>query len=774
MADSGIETAHRSCYYIPLSDNARFTGRTAILNTLEDKLFHQQQPCQRTALVGLGGAGKTQVALHFAYHVKDTRPEYSIFWLPILSDGSVAQAYVEIAEKIGLQKSSADEDIKLLVCQHLNSGKAGKWLLVVDNADDQDLVFGSDDTSGFDEFLPKHEDGLILLTTRSRQIAEEFAQSDIIDVEQMDKEEAARFLKKSLSRKQAFQNEEIVAELLSHLTYLPLAIAQAAAYLNQTNMPMQKYLALLRGSEKEAVKVLGREFKDSTRYRSSRNAIATTWLVTFDQIQKSDETAVDLLSFMSCIEPKAIPQSILPGQESEELEWAIGMLCGYSFLTRRGESDTFDMHSLVHMAMRGWIEKQSRQEEIIKDAIGHLDDVFPSYNRANRELWREYTPHALRALARTDGDQTVQRAGLYMNVGLCLSEDRRFKEAITCLKQTYLYRKAYLVQEDESRLRLEHELARAYLSDRRIKDAIKMLEHVVAVEKTILDEKDESRLVSELLLARAYHADRRTKEATKILEHIVAVREETLDEEDYERLASEHALASAYVSDRRVKDGIEILEHIVAVGKATLDEEDHDRLASEHELARAYLTDLRIKDGIKILEHVVAVEKTTLDEEDYERLVSEHELAKAYVSDRRIKDGIKILEHVVAVRNKTLEEEDYERLKSEYELAGAYLSDRRIKDAIKIFEHVVAVEKTTLDENDHERLSSEHSLAKAYLDNGHVQKAIDLLEHVVAIERELFEEDDPNRHASFDLLAKAYQQLESEWETSEANSDGQE
>ena len=75
--------------------------------------------------------------------------------------------------------------------------------------------------------------------------------------------------------------------------------------------------------------LLSREFHDSTRYNSSPNAVATTWLVSFDQIRKSDPAAAHLLSFISQIEAKAIPQSILPGLESEEqMVNAVGTLCG--------------------------------------------------------------------------------------------------------------------------------------------------------------------------------------------------------------------------------------------------------------------------------------------------------------------------------------------------------------------------------------------------------------------------------------------------------------
>lgn len=153
---------------------------------MEENFFALEQ-CRKTALVGLGGVGKTQIALQFAYRVKEKRPHYPIFWVPILSDGSAEQAYVDIAKKLGIRKSSDDEDVKELVCQHLTSDEAGKWLLIVDNTDDRELVFGSSDKPGIEEYLPESENGLILLTTRSREVAVDFAQADVIDIEQMDR-----------------------------------------------------------------------------------------------------------------------------------------------------------------------------------------------------------------------------------------------------------------------------------------------------------------------------------------------------------------------------------------------------------------------------------------------------------------------------------------------------------------------------------------------------------------------------------------------------------
>jgi hypothetical protein len=136
-------------------------------------------------------------------------------------------------------------------------------------------------------------------------------------------------------------DEAARAELLKELTYLPLAISQAAAYINIKQVPLAEYVELLHGTQQDIVSLMSKEFWDNTRYPGSQNAVAT-WLVSFDQIRKSDNTAADLLSFISCIEPKGIPQSLFPDSESTaQLVDAIGTLCSYAFLTRRGNSKVF-------------------------------------------------------------------------------------------------------------------------------------------------------------------------------------------------------------------------------------------------------------------------------------------------------------------------------------------------------------------------------------------------------------------------------------------------
>ena len=667
-----LDAIFRLCYYLPFRKNRQFVGRSTILDALEKKLFIEQR--ETVALVGLGGIGKTQVALQFAYSVKANKQEYSIFWVAALSEASFEKAYAELAHQLGVKKSKEDEDVKDLVHSYLCSEKAGKWLLIVDNADDMEVVIQSKGKHGIHKYLPNSESGRVVFTTRSREVAVGVAAgSDIIDLQEMTQEEATAFVEISLTRKELLQDEATTVELLQELTYLPLAIAQAVAYLNQNQISVRKYLGLLRGTEQSKVSLLSRGFHDWTRYEGLQNAVATTWLVSFAQIQRSDKTAASILRFVSCIEPKAIPRSILPEVEPEEaMEHAIGTLRGYAFLSQLGDEDVFDMHSLVHVATSVWLESEGLTEQTTIDAIRHIEKIFPHSDRTSHEKWRGYLPHALRVLNRSGSCQIAEMCDLFMAVGLCLDVDRRFKEAVRCFEAASEWRREHFPDKDHSRLRSEHALANAYLEDRRIKEAIEILEHVVAVQRRTLADEDHYRLASEHELASAYLEDRRIKEAIEIFKHVVAIKKRTLADEDRSRLASEHELARAYISDRRIKEAIEILEHVVAVQRRTLADEDHFRLASEHVLASAYLNDKRIKEAIEILEYIVAIQKRTLKDEDHSRLASEHTLASAYLRNKMIEEAIQLLEHVVAVEKNLFEEDDPDRLVSLDLLTHAY------------------------------------------------------------------------------------------------------
>jgi CO dehydrogenase nickel-insertion accessory protein CooC1 len=95
---------------------------------------------RKMAITGLGGVGKTQIALEVAYRVRDRKPECSIFWIPSTSIEMIEQAYMSIGKHLGLQDVTPAE-MKMRVKAHLSSEEVGPWLLIVDNVDDRNIWY---------------------------------------------------------------------------------------------------------------------------------------------------------------------------------------------------------------------------------------------------------------------------------------------------------------------------------------------------------------------------------------------------------------------------------------------------------------------------------------------------------------------------------------------------------------------------------------------------------------------------------------------------------
>jgi hypothetical protein len=143
------------------------------------------------------------------------------------------------------------------------------------------------------EYLPRSKQGCIIFTTRDRKTAVKLAQQNVIEVLEMDEHMAMQLLQKYLINQDLVNNEQDTKALLAQLTYLPLAIVQAAAYINETGIALADYLSLLADQEEEVIELLSEDFENDGRYRSIKNSgvkksVAATRLISFEQIRHRD------------------------------------------------------------------------------------------------------------------------------------------------------------------------------------------------------------------------------------------------------------------------------------------------------------------------------------------------------------------------------------------------------------------------------------------------------------------------------------------------------
>lgn len=708
-------TSESPVCFIPLFPNSNFVGRDATLRAIRERFFTQNY--HTLALFGLGGIGKTQVALCFAYWLKENSPEYSIYWLPVVSEETYERACLEIVKELNLERPSEVEGPKETLKRFLSSEKSGKFLLIVDNADDRDLMLGNQEQpKGLNTCLPVNRNGLILFTTRFKNLSVELAETRI-ELHKMEETEATSYLERLLE-KDMLEDGEVVTELLAKLEYLPLAITQAVAYIVTTSISIKEYLSRIQNSEKDLINLMAREFYDRTRYHDSYNAVATTWLVSFESIQQKSTVAADILMFISLIEPKEIPLAILPGgpndladgleSASPALCETIGLLCSYGFLTRRNFSNKYDMHSLVHLAARVWAQNKNFANFAGLYALRRLYECFPNWNYSNEEKRRLFMPHALAAIRRLPGHSPDEKYVLIARVGSCLVREGRLNDAFQLAEEVQNWIDGQIPDPSKNFLETYVLFAQILFSNGKTERAIEILERSTK-DYNELAEGDSNLLFAKHLLARSYAANGQLQEAMTLLEYVVTIKKKTLPENHVNQLYSQHELASMYRINGRIEEARVLFEHVVAIRKKTQSENHPDLLGSQQELAAVYVKEERTEEAVALLEYIVE-KHTVLAEEHPERLASQHALASAYLVCKQTQKAEKLLEHVVDVEKKTYAEDYPNLLTSQHQLAIAYGMSGQTSKAVELLTHVTQV-KSRIYRADHpSRLISEESL----------------------------------------------------------------
>ncbi|KXJ85210.1 hypothetical protein Micbo1qcDRAFT_104217, partial [Microdochium bolleyi] len=575
------------------------------------------------ALVGLGGIGKTQVALEFSYWVRQHRPECSVFWISALSEETFEQSCSAILRKLDLPPADMGGekcDVKQQLKDYLSRiWLADKWLLVLDNADDVGLV------EGLRRCLPCSDGGMTLITTRAEEVATMVDSSTVL--------------------------VGSCARLLSALEALPLAITQAAAYLNRTCISIHDYLGYLQGREEEAMQLLSYEGHLADHYPPEKecHAVTKTWLVTLDGMRQRDERTgarptVELLMFLSRIEPKAIPKTMLPlvGGSAVMRDKTIGTLLSYTFLTKR-DGDVYDMHSLVHLAIRGWVAREGLSEEATLGTLGHLRRQmwFEEASPWVRALWTAYMPHALRALTDSEGQRAEDRFWLAQGVSMCLNWDAHHNESQRWALVSYEGITALYPKGSEEWLRVQLYLASAYCATGNHEAARSLLEEVIAY-----------------------------------LDQTLPAHREWLVHPDWAHIQS--ALGHAYLQVGQPQRAIEHYERALLALQATLSPVHPNRLEAEHRLALAYLDSHQPRRALLLLKHVVATRQSTLSSQHPDLLAAQHRLAEAYVAIGEPAIALPLLEQVLEQRSPNLPSNGYAWPLSHWHLAIAYLACAKV------------------------------------------------------------------------------------------------
>ncbi|OPB46100.1 kinesin [Trichoderma guizhouense] len=578
-------------YFVPYTSNPDFVGRLEILKILKDQLGHTQQTSStsqaRTSLYGIGGAGKTQIALEYVFQLQKTHPTVSVFWIHASSAARFRQAFASIAQEYDIPGYAEPKvDMLLLVKGWLEEKDRGEWLMIIDNADDMQLFFGQPvgtlpspskekDEEHLARYLPECAHGTILITTRNKQVGVRMTKGQQpIEVLRMNEGESVQLLRAKLKDISATVTQ--FSTLSSQLEHLPLALAQAAAFIQETSITVHKYLQLLSNSDMNIVHLLSKDFETVGRDTEAPQAVAQTWMLSFQQIERQHVLASELLSFMSMLDRQDIPAEFLShyGEQAGvprgemELTEALGILKAFSFVTETTDSGSFDMHRLVQLVTQTLRMKLGADHPDTLDSMSNLaltymyQDRWKEAEDLNVELIKTYKiklgadhPHTLISMSNL--------AYTYRNQGrLKEAEDLngRLKEAEDLNVEVMEACKIKLGADHPHTLISMGNLASTYMDQGRWKEAEDLNVEVMEIRKIKLGADHPDLLTSMNNLATTYMDQGRWKKAEDLHVEVMETRKMKLGADHPQTLISMHNVAFTWKNQGRHNDALALMK----------------------------------------------------------------------------------------------------------------------------------------------------------------------------------------------------------------------
>ena len=610
-----------------------------------------------------------------------------MLWVHAGNMARLEQGFRDIADHVKIPgRQDPKVNVFRLVHDWLCDEKNGQWLLILDNVDNPDLLSEAGDTGQrrqgpsmdggqgqpISAYLPQSQNGSILVTSRSQAVALKLVEEkDIVVVQPMTPAQALSLVEKKLG---SLGQGDDTAELAAALDFMPLAIVQAAAYVSQKapRYSVQQYLEDFRKSDRKRTSLLNYEGGQLRRDWQAQNSIIITWQISFEHIRQTRPSAADLLSLMSFFDRQGIPEALVrnragsdyghreedhkrkdSGGEEEEKEEEeeeeeeedndsvsgcseddgfeddVQILRNYSFISVSTDR-TFEMHALVQLATRKWLEANVKLEQWKQCYIKNLSAEFPSGDYENWTYCQALFPHAKSAITqrpKTEGSLREWTLLLYNAAGYAWGKGS-ITEAVELSEMAMKVRKKILGQEHEEALDSMDMVGLAYKLGGRWKEAEELQVRVVDMRKRVLGEEHPNTLTSINNLALTYLEQGRWKEAEELQVREMEISKRVLGEEHPNTLTSISNLATTYWNQGRWKEAEELEVRVLEIRKKGLGEEHPDTLTSMNNLAYTLKDKGEDEKAIAVMEECVEKRKHVLGQDHPDTKSSEDALRR--------------------------------------------------------------------------------------------------------------------------------------------------
>ena len=605
---------------VPYRRNPFFTGREDILTHLYAVLQNNKAAAltQPQAISGLGGIGKTQIAVEYAYRYSNHYQ--AILWIAASSHEAFTADFVMLAALLDLpEQHEQDQDIVVRAVRRWLITHSD-WLLILDNVDDPEMIA---------DFLPVHSTGDVLITTRFQALGT-LAQS--IEVEKMGLDEGVMFLLRRTKvlaadapLDQSTKDSQAHAiEIVTALDGLPLALDQAGAYIEETRCGLSRYLDLYGMRRKELLQRRGRFPVDHP------DSVAATWSLSFQRVEQKSLAAADLLRLLAFLDPEVIPEEIiilgaaglgpaLAEVESDplKLDNIIELLLRYSLIRRTSEVKSLSIHRLVQAVLKDGMDKDTKRLWAER-AIRAVNLAFPNVEVQTWEECQRCLPHVLVCATYIEdyGLAFPEAARLFNEAAAYLIARGRYEQAESMLLKALGVRQQVLEADHPDTAHTLNDLGALYFDQANYKEAEPLLQEALTIRHQVLGEEHPDVAQTLHNLASLYRARGAYEKAEPLHLRALHIREMSLGVDHPLVAESYYGLAKLYHSQEKFQQAEKFCKQALFIQEQRLGDH-HPRIAStlnmlakiyygQHKLNQAEelnMRALRIRESTSGMEH---------------------------------------------------------------------------------------------------------------------------------------------------------------------------
>ncbi|KAM0452920.1 hypothetical protein ACHAO4_005339 [Trichoderma viride] len=693
-----LNLAHRparaAIRLIPYPRNEDLIHRPDLVDKLDKLLPYPSATSHSAALWGLGGSGKTQIALNYAYQ-RCADVSCSVLWVHADTEATFSQDYKAIAQKLRINKSSlTDKDLLEAVRNGIE--ELSNWVLIVDNADDLNL-FGvgrpAEATKSLLQYIPHTSTGIVLWTTRDAHITGTLVgHRSGIEVARMEVDEAKQLLM-TFESAELNKEEAEIESLVKELQLLPLAIMQAGVYMNRTSTTPKQYLSLL-AQGKNRWKTLKMNSFSRHRRPNVPNNVLETWAISITRIRQESESAYKLLHVIAYISNENIPHEMIttalkyivkkfkryPHLLEAEATKIVTRLKEFSFIGIRQVEDgsrDYEMHKLVQEAIRYSL------------SIGVSSTISGSVIAESNI---------------SSDERQTQKSRL-----------KTFPTIKNFAKQKFIELKNGIVKESEKyfstiALQATSDLFPDSQQDT-WKQCEKYLAHVLQIgEWTDVNEKQ---IETADLLCRAsnfLHERGRWREKEHVDKKTLEYRQKILGDTHADTIDAIARLASTYYGQGRYSEGEPLAIQVLGNRREILGDRHPDTIQAMADLAAMYHEQGRYNEGEPLNIQVLDNQREILGDKHPDTIQAIAELAATYHGQGRYSEGEPLNIQVLDNRREILGEKHPHTIRAMHNLAWSWYEMSRHEDAIALMQQALEYRRSTLGENHPDTVKSANGL----------------------------------------------------------------